>query len=157
MKITIIKCLMALCVVWGCLACSNNEPDASKEKVLQEIASPVDCRSNVGWSWNNGVATALSPAEEDEHIFTFFVVASGKMSFSYAHPNGYNAGKIVLQIDSSDAFNESVSSSIDSRFSLSVKKGQKVTVKGYYCIIKDIKITGVVENIENPDDPQWDF
>lgn len=160
MKNKIIKCLMALCWVWGCVACSVNEPEASKEKVLQEIASPVDCRSNVGWSWNNGVATALFPAEEDEHIFTFFVVAPGKMSFSYAHPeNNSNNGMIILQIDDHDAFDEYIGyykTSYQS-FSLSVKKGQKVTVKGYYCIIKDIKITGVVENIENPDDPQWDF
>ncbi len=157
MKNSIFKCLVALCLVLGCAACSGDEPETSKETILQEIASPVDCISNIGWSWNNGVATALSPGEEDDHIFSFMVVESGKMSFSYAHPDGYYVGEIVLQINNSDAFNERVASSSDRSFSLSVIKGQKVTVKGYYCIIKDIKIAGVVENIENPDDPQWDF
>ena len=160
MKENIIKCLVALCLVLGCVTCSTNEPDkptTPNEQVLQEISSPVDCISNVGWSWNDGIAKAGDPYSIDNHIFAFLVKASGKLSFSYGYNHNY--GRIVMKIDDSDAFDEEITTSYYTSFSLSVKKGQKVTVKGYSSQIKNIKITGISDNTDNPDNSNnpWDF
>ena len=133
-------------------ACSSNEP----EQVLQEITSPVDCISNVGWSWNDGVAEAEGSSYTiDNQIFSFLIKASGKMSFSYKLYDG----RIVMKIDDFDAFDVKNSYYVYQSFSLAVKKGQKVTIKGYDSVIKDIKITGVSDNTNNPENPNnpWDF
>ena len=151
--------LNLLVILFALYACSSNEP----EQVLQEITSPVDCISNVGWSWNDRVAKADYPYSIDDHIFSFLVKESGKMLFSYRY-NHYT-GRIVMKIDEFDAVDEKTYSSYTS-FSLSVKKGQKVMVKGYSSEIKGIKIIGVAnnsnnsdtpDNLSNPDNPQWDF
>lgn len=144
--------LNLLVILFALCACSSNEP----EQVLQEISSPVDCISNVGWSWNDGIAKAESPYGINDHIFSFLIKASGKMSFSYGL-YGNHAGRIVMKIDDFDAFDEITATSSYKSFSLSVKKGQTITVKGYCCAIKDIKITS--DNTDNPDNSNnpWDF
>lgn len=145
---------------------------ADKNVVKQRIMSAGDCKSNSGWSWNNGVATADNKCDYGEyHSFSFAAKPSGILTFSYKfdsrshyYSDKGNYGSLAITIGKTPYFKDEFQEE-DSKLKWikvdagSVESGDVIVVSGYNCSVKNIIITGSLPVTEDtiPSSTPWDF
>ena len=132
-----------------------------KNVVKQRIMSAGDCKSNSGWSWNNGVATADGYGNNS---FAFSAKPSGNLTFSYNFEydrvNGYLSIKVGDVPYFKKEFRREDSKSTWIKVDAgSVESGDVIVVSGYNCSVKNIIITGSLPVTEDtiPSSTPWDF
>jgi hypothetical protein len=123
----------------------------------QEIKGPSDCDTTMGWSWNSGTAHAGRYIGD----LTFQAEINGELTLKYnidhwTLEDETRDGYLAIYADNELMFSQHEVTSGYKNASLgSVLKGAKIRLVGISCYIKNIIITGNME--EEAPSQKWDF
>ncbi len=155
------KYLLLIFVLLGALSSCRD-----MNLVKQKIKSAADCSyCHPAWSWNNGVAKIKEYYNfYHESIycpFEFIVKINGDLSFRYKINDNYLGGLSVGGTSVSFSDDEGGPTMWTLVKAGHVQIGDKIYFSGRECSVKDIIITGSIEEnkpaTEEPEDPGWDF
>ena len=130
----------------------------------QKIKSKQDCITCNGWSWSNGVATAGEGDSESfqywERSFSFEATISGELTLGFKVNSPDYLSWVVAWINGKTKCSVQYTKSKQyQKISLGhVAAGNVVYITGVNVIVKNVIITGTIDDTNNPDDtPHWDF